>query len=602
MTAVSDSNNGSGETSTLDPITLEVLWNSFKATADMMGISLWRTAYSTIVRDARDCSAGLCDVRGRLVAQADLIPALSGIMHLSLKVLLAKHMPLASIHPGDVLIMNHPYYGGTHTSDIMLYSPIFVGDEIVAFAVSIAHHIDLGSMQATGIARATDLYQEGLLIPPMKLYQRRQLNQTLWTMIEKNVRYPKEVLGDLRAQIAANTIGVREVTKLVDKYGKNVVVQAMAGVIEYGERMVRAELEKIPDGEYEGEGHLDDDGINRDEPVKIKVKVIIKGSDITFDFTGTSPQRRGNINTPPNAIMNALGYATKCISDTELPENEGTFLPIKSIQPPGTIVNPHMPAAVLMRHELVQRVADTIVQALAPAVPDRICAASCGNTNTFTIVSPHGIHYSNLGGGFGATALNDGMSAIQVHLSKCMGVTVEDIELGSGTVVERFELRRDSGGPGEQRGGLGVRMDVRIQGEPAVLALSSDAETTAPPGLFGGMSGLPGRKYVTRQGTHERLYRKATNFRMEPGTVLSFQTPGGGGYGDPLTRSPEKVRGDVLDGFITQESARDDYGVILDEHFELDLAATERARAELAAARPQLPRAVKKLLESESIE
>jgi N-methylhydantoinase B len=328
--------------------------------------------------------------------------------------------------------------------------------------------------------------------------------------------------------------------------------------------------------------------------------VIIRGSDITFDFTGSSAERLGNINTPPNAIMNALGYATKCISDTELPENEGSFLPIRSIQPPGTIVNPNPPTAVLMRHELVQRVADTIVQALAPAVPERICAGSCGNTNTFTLVSPQGIHYSNLGGGFGATAYNDGMSAIQVHLSKCMGVTVEDIELTSGTVVDRFQLRRDSGGPGEHRGGLGVQMDVRNPIGGAVLALSSDAETTAPPGLFGGMPGLPGRKYITTAGSTKRLYRKTTNFRVQPDMMLSFQTPGGGGYGNPLARSPELVLGDVLDGYVSLESALQDYGVFVTPDFEIDESATQLERERLNQSPRTLPSAVAELYTREA--
>ena len=589
------------ETNELDPISLEVLWNAFKATADMMGITIWRTAYSTIVRDARDASAGICDAQGRLVAQADLIPALSGAMHLSLKHILLNDILLEEINEGDVLIMNHPYHAGTHTSDIILYSPIFAESEIIGFAVCIAHHIDLGSMQATGIARATDLYQEGLLIPPMKLYERGELNQTLWTMIETNVRYPKDVMGDLRAQIAANNLGLREMTKLLEKHGKDMVVHAMAGVIDYGERMVRAEIKRIPDGVYEAEGYLDDNGVDRDKPVKVKVKIIVEGSDISFDFTGSSQQQLGNVNSPPTAIMTALGYVTKSISDTELPENEGSFLPITPILPLGTIVNPIQPAAVLMRHELVQRTADTLVRALAQAVPEKVCAASAGNTCTFTIVADDGIHYSNLGGGFGATPYNDGMSAIQVHLSKCMGVTVEDIELTSGTEIDRFELRQDSGGAGRYRGGLGVRMDVRISSEDAVLSLSSDAETSLPDGLLGGMSGLPGRKYLYPDTPQEeRLYRKITNFHMPRGTVVSFQTPGGGGYGDPLEREPELVLMDVLDGHVSRESALHDYGVVITDDDHFDSAATRNKRKTIRANRPEMPVTLVKLLEREA--
>lgn len=584
----------------LDPITLEVLWNAFKATADMMGITVWRTAYSTIVRDSRDCSAGLCDARGRLVAQADLIPSLSGAMHLSLKLLLKNYIPLENIHEGDVLILDHPYYGGTHTSDIILYSPIVAEGEIIAFAVSIAHHIDLGSMQATGIARATDLYQEGLLIPPLKLYERGELNETLWRLIEANVRYPKEVLGDLRAQIAANNIGIREIGKLVDKYGKSTIVRALAGVIAYGERMVRAEIEKIPDGVYVGEGHLDDDGIDADKPIHIKARVEVRGSEITYDLSESDDQARGNINSPPTAVLAGLGYATKCISDAQLPENEGTFIPIRPILREGSVFNPISPKPVLMRHTLIQRLADILIQTFAQAVPTKVPAASCGNTCTFTVVSPDGVHYSNLGGGFGATAYHDGMSAIQVHLSKCMGVTVEDIELTSGSFIERFELRKDSGGPGEYRGGLGVRQDVRVNSPEGVFSVTSDAETTNPNGLQGGLPGLPGRKHFkSNDGLLKRLYRKSSGYRLKQGEVVRLETPGGGGYGDPLNRPPQQVLLDVLDGFISPESALDDYGVVINDEL-VDADATGRKRAELRQKQNRAPRALRTLLEGEA--
>ena len=581
----------------LDPVTVEVLWNAFKGIADMMGVTVWRTAYSTIVRDARDASAGICDAQGRLVAQADLIPALAGIMHISLKHILKDEISLHEIEEGDVLIMNHPYHAGTHTSDILLYTPVFAKGEIIGFAVNIAHHIDLGSIQATGITRATDLFQEGLLIPPTKLFERGKLNQALWRTIEANTRYPKEVLGDLRAQIAANNLGVREIAKLVDKYGKKAVCRAMSGVISYGERMVRSQIRQIPDGVYKATGYLDDDGIERGQPVKISVAVSVQGDEITYDFTGSSAQCEGNINSPPAAIMTALGYVTKSISDTLLPENEGSFLPITPILPAGSIVNPVKPAPVLMRHELVQRVADTLVRALAEAVPERVCAGSAGNTCSFTIVSKEGINYTNLGGGSGATMNHDGMSAIQVHLSKCMGATVEDVELTTGTVVDRCELRTDSGGPGRYRGGLGVRVDVRIVSDDAVFSISSDAETSCPNGLFGGMPGMPGRKYLSPDSAQEsRLYRKTTNLRVHYDTVISFRTPGGGGFGDPLEREPEKVMSDVLNGYVSSESAAHDYGVVINREGDIDQQDTERQRILLKTQQRRKPIAIANLL------
>lgn len=551
--------------SEIDSVTLEVLRNSFRSIADAMGIAIWRTAYSTIVRDSRDCSAGLCDAHGQLIAQADLIPALSGAMHLSLKVLLKDSFPLEEIREGDVFLLNHPYYGGTHTSDIILYSPIFVEGDIIAFAVSIAHHIDLGSMQATGLAIATDLYQEGLLLPPLKLYEEGRLNETLIRMLEANVRYPKEVLGDLRAQTAANSLGVREMLSLVDKHGKGTVVLAMREVLQYGEKVVRSEIAKIPDGEYQIEGFLDDDGIELGKPIRVKVKIKVEGGDITYDFTGSDPQAKGNINCVPTAVIAALGYATKCVSGTAVEQNEGTFVPLRWILPRGSIVNPIAPAPCGRRHILAQRIADTLIEGFAQGMPERVPAASCGNTCTFTIVYGDGIHYSNLGGGFGATCRGDGMSAIQVHLSKCMALPIEDVELMTPSFIESSELIQDSGGPGEYRGGQGVRQDVRVLADEAALCIISDAENHPPLGLFGGKPGKPGRKYLNPGTAQEkRLCSKTVDFRLKKGDVVSLRTPGGGGYGSPLKRDPSRVLEDVLDGKVSSGGANEHYGVVID--------------------------------------
>ncbi len=571
----------------MDPVTLEVLRNSFRSIAEAMGIAVWRTAYSTIVRDSRDCSAGLCDAEGQLVAQADLIPALSGAMHVSLKVLLRDYFPLEEIQEGDVLILNHPYYGGTHTSDIIVYTPIFVEEEIIGFAVSIAHHIDLGSMQATGLAIATDLYQEGLLLPPLKLYEEGRLNDTLIKMLQANVRYPKEVLGDLRAQMAANGLGVREILSLVDKYGKETVVFAMRKVIEYGERVVRSEIAKIPDGEYWCEGFLDDDGIELGKAIRVEVKIKVERGEVTYDFTGSDSQARGNINCVPTAVIAALGYATKCISDTELEQSEGTFMPVKWVLPTATVVNPTPPAAVGRRHILAQRIADTLIQGFARAMPERMPAASCGNTCTFTIVYGSEIHYSNLGGGSGASCRGDGMNAIQVHLSKCMALPIEDVELMTPSFVERLDLRQDSGGPGEYRGGLGVRQDVRVLADQAVLCIISDAETHPARGLLGGEPGQPGCKFLNPGTAHEkRLRSKTVDFRLKKGDIVSLRTPGGGGYGSPVKRQPGRVLEDVLNGAVSLRCAKDDYGVVIDER-ECQVNERETSVLRESMARPE---------------
>lgn len=561
----------------LDPVALEILRHSFQAIADSMGVTIWRTAYSTIVRDARDCSAGICDGKGQLVAQAELIPALSGAMHLSLKILLREHFPPETIEEGDILILNHPYYGGTHTSDITIYSPVFAEGDLICFVLSIAHHLDLGSMQVAGFANSTDLYQEGLLIPPLKLYARGDVNETLIGILQANTRYPKDVLGDLRAQIAANKLGVREVKRLVERYGKDTVVLAMERVIEYGERLVRAEIAKIPDGEYEIEGLLDDDGIDIGKPVGIKVSIKVEGTEIVYDFTGSAKQVRGGVNCPESAVGAVLGYVTKCISGVDFPTNEGFFRPIGAILPLGSVVNPTPPAACLERHELAQRLADLLIQAFAMGMPEKVPAASCANTTNWTIVYDDGIYYANLGGGFGATSQGDGMSAIQVHLSRCMAYPVEDAEINSPSFFERVELVRDSGGAGKYRGGLGVRQDVRVLSE-GTLGIMSDSEEYPANGLFGGKPGKPGRKYLNRGTAKERrLHSKTTNLHVYPGDVVSVTTPGGGGYGNPLERDPQLVLEDVLDGQTSVRSAGQNYGVTINHRtLEIEAEAAER--------------------------
>ncbi len=571
----------------IDPVTLEIVRNSFQAVADSMGVTVWRTAYSTIVRDARDCSAGICDREGQLVAQAELIPALSGAMHLSLKTLLKDHYPAGAIEEGDVLILNHPYYGGTHTSDITIYSPVFVDGDLICFVLSIAHHIDLGSMQVAGFANSTDLYQEGLLIPPLKFYQRGVVNETLIKILEANTRYPKDVLGDLRAQIAANKLGVREMTRLADKYGKNTIILAMQRVMEYGETLVRAEIAKIPDGRYEIEGFLDDDGVDIGNPVEIRAVIKVEGTDIVYDFTGSARQVRGGVNCPQSAVGAVLGYVTKCITGVDFPTNEGFFRPIKAILPPGSVVNPVSPAACLERHELAQKLADLLIQAFAKAMPERVPAASCANTTNWTIVYNDAIYYANLGGGFGATLSHDGMSAIQVHLSRCMAYPIEDAEINSPSFFEKVELVRDSGGAGKYRGGFGVRQDVRVLSE-GILGIMSDSEEFSPNGLLGGKAGSPGRKYL-RAGTssERRLHSKTTNYHVYPGDVVSVRTPGGGGCGNPLDRDLQLVLEDVLDGKVSIESAMEDYGVMIDlRTLEVQAEETKRLRTKLRESIP----------------
>ncbi len=566
----------------LDPITFEVISNGMHSIASDMGVTIWRTAYSTVVRDSRDCSAAIFDRTGQLVSQADMIPALLGSMHFALKECLAEHFTPAQIDDGDVILTNHPFIGGTHTPDIMVFTPVFFDGQLVAFAGSIAHHIDLGSVQAGGIGVMTDMFQEGLLMPPVKLFQRGELNTTLLKIIRANSRWPDLVEGDLRAQVTANKLGVRRLTDMLRRYGVDVVQEAWNRQMDHSEARIRSELASLPQGTYAIEGYLDSDGIDLDKPLKVAVTVVLHQGGITYDFTGSAEQCKGNVNCVKSAVAATCYYVTRCISDPDVFENEGCYRPIEMILPEGTIVNPRRPAATSGKHPMAQRIADLLIQAFAQIAPERSAAASCGSTCNYTIVyRGDGIQYEMMGGGFGARKTRDGIDAIQVNMSKCVGLQVEEAEAAFPVCIERFEMVTGSGGAGRQRGGLGLRRDVRVAA-PAVLSISSDTELAPPPGVHGGLAGHAGRKILNLGTPHERrLNGKVANVSLEPGDIVSFITPGSGGFGEPLQRQPAAVLDDVLDHKIYPDDAAAVYGVALtdDSVRQVDAQKTGRLRA-----------------------
>lgn len=546
----------------IDPITVEIIGNATHSIAADMGVTIWRTAYSTVVRDSRDCSAAIFDSRGQLVAQADMIPALLGSMHLALKMLLADHYPLEKIESGDILLTNHPYLGGTHTPDIMVFTPVFWNGALIAFAGSIAHHIDLGSIQAGGIGVMTDMFQEGLLMPPVKLYQRGEINETLVKILSANSRWPELVQGDLRAQVSANTLGQRRIVELVDRYGWPTIETAWTGQMDHSESRIRAELRALGTVEHRVSGYLDSDGLDLDRPLEVVVTIKVHDGAVTYDFTGTAAQCRGNLNCVASAVAATCYYVTRCVSDPDVLENEGCYRPVSMVLPAGTIVNPTPPAATSGKHPLAQRIADLLIQAFVQMAPERSAAASCGSTSNYTIVYDDGrIQYEMMGGGFGARMTRDGINAIQVNMSKCVGLQIEEAEAAYPVRIERFEMVRDSGGAGRRRGGLGLRRDLRIETQ-AVLSISSDTELVPPPGAHGGEAGLPGRKYLNLDREDEqRLDGKAANVQLVPGDVVTIITPGSGGFGPARERPRSEVAADLLDGRISLSCARDCYGL-----------------------------------------
>jgi N-methylhydantoinase B len=518
---------------TPDPIRLEVFKHLFASVAEEMGVALRRTSYSPNIKERRDFSCALFDAAGQMIAQAAHIPVHLGAMPLSVQAAIAAF----DFTPGDVAILNDPYRGGTHLPDITLVTPIFLPSAPTpfAFAASRAHHADVGGMSPGSMPIARELIQEGIIIPPLKLVEAGRVNQGLLDLLLANVRTPEERAGDLAAQLAANAIGVRRMGELIARYGADEVQQQMQGLVHYAERMTRRLLAGLPDGVYRFVDRLDDDGVDP-QPAEIAVTVTIDGEQAIVDFSGTAPQRRGSVNAVYAITLSAVLYAFRCLLGDDAPTNSGCLRPIQVIAPEGTLVNARPPAPVAGGNvETSQRITDVLLGALAQAAPQRVPAASQGTMNNLTIGGwdpargqPF-TYYETIAGGMGARPGKDGADAIHTHMTNTLNTPVEALEYAYPLRVQRYEIRRGSGGAGHWRGGDGVRRDVELLAE-AQVTLLTERRVFAPYGLAGGQPGQPGRNVLIRDG-EEQLLPGKTTWPAQAGDVISVRTPGGGGWG-----------------------------------------------------------------------
>lgn len=557
-----------------DPIRLEVFKHLFASVAEEMGVVLRRTGYSPNIKERRDFSCALFDAAGQMIAQAAHIPVHLGAMPLSVQAAIAA----LDLGPGDVAILNDPYRGGTHLPDITLVTPIFLPAQTLgvspgwatspdeaaisagggnrvqhekpqgsiarpfAFAASRAHHADVGGMSPGSMPIARELIQEGIIIPPLKLVEAGQVNQGLLDLLLANVRTPEERWGDLQAQLAANAKGVQRMGELVGRYGAGEVQTYMQGLVDYAERMTRRLLAGLLDGVYRFRDWLDDDGVDP-EPAEIVVTITIEGDQAIVDFSGTSPQRRGSINAVYAITLSATLYAFRCLLGEDVPTNSGCLRPIRVVAPEGTVVNARPPAAVAGGNvETSQRITDVLLGALAQAAPDRVPAASQGTMNNLTIGGwdpgrgqPFA-YYETIAGGMGARPGKHGADAIHTHMTNTLNTPVEALEYAYPLRVQRYEIRRGSGGAGQWRGGDGVRRDIELLAD-AQVTLLTERRVFAPYGLAGGQPGRPGRNVLIRDGEEQELAGKTT-LAAKAGDVVSVQTPGGGGWGAPSS-SPE---------------------------------------------------------------
>jgi len=518
------------------PVTLEIFRGALTAIAEEMGTVLMLSSYSPNIKERRDFSCALFDAQGRLIAQAAHIPVHLGSMPDSVAAALAS---IDSFAPGDIIAVNDPYLGGTHLPDITLIAPLFIKhqreEHLIGFAANRAHHADVGGMSPGSMPLATEVYQEGIILPPLKLWEAGQPNTPLLTLLLRNVRTPEERQGDLAAQVAANRTAIRRIQELVERYGLRTLEEHIDGLIAYAERITRAAIERIPDGSYSFTDYLDNDGVE-DEPVAISVRVDVRGSEITADFSGSSAQVSGNINTVAAVTKSATYYVVRCLITGEAPMNHGTFAPVTVIAPEGSVVNARPPAGVAQGNvETSQRIVDTLFGALAQALPDVIPAASQGTMNNITAggIDPRlGVpftYYETMGGGMGGRPGLDGLSGVHVHMSNTLNTPIEAFEYAYPLRIVRYQLRDDSGGVGSARGGDGLVREIAFK-VPTEVTLLCERRRFAPYGLRGGAPGQCGENRLLRSGREELLPGKV-RFRAQPGDRLIIASPGGGGWG-----------------------------------------------------------------------
>ncbi|MEI6727658.1 MAG: hydantoinase B/oxoprolinase family protein, partial [Actinomycetes bacterium] len=529
----------------IDPITREVVANSLASAAEEMSRALRRSAYSAIIYDMLDYSCALFGRNGELISQAKNLPAQLGVMSSAIAFMLRK-FPAEETHPGDVFIMNHPYFGATHTNDVIVFAPIYYRDRLMGYAGTNAHHMDVGGKTpATEAADAVEIWQEGLLLPIVKLYERGTPNQALLDVIEANVRIPKETLGDVRSQIAACRTGERRWIELCERHGVDALERYVEDLWSYSEAMIRGEIGAMRNGTYRAEDYMDPDLYGTD-PVKIVVTVTVSDEAIHADFTGTGPQVRGSMNCPLSSTVSAIWYAVRCMIDADVPMNEGCYRPISWTVPEGCLLNPTPPAAVSIRHLASLRAADVVLKALCEAKPERSAAGCSVSFPTFGAagVDPRTdepyICADIIGGGMGGHGHGDGLSAIDTHLGNCAMMFAEALELEAPLRVLKTELVPDSGGAGKHRGGLAVERWYEVDSPGMTIAgwyADQTLDETRPWGVHGGGRGQRAAVIFNPGRDDEReLPGRGVNFQTKLGDALSMRGAGGGGWGRPEDR------------------------------------------------------------------
>jgi N-methylhydantoinase B len=564
----------------LDPITFEVIRNALVAATDEMVLTLRRSAYSTNIKTRADFSCAFFDTELRAVAQGFTQPVHLGSMVEQVPHAVRSYGP-SKVGPGDVIITNEPFPSGVHLNDVSLISPVFADGELLGYVANLAHHVDVGGGAPASIGAFREVFQEGVIIPPVKVVEAGRLVDDVFDLILAQIRSKHETAGDFRAQIAANATGARRLAALVARRGRATIAAAMDELLDYTERRTRAEIQALPHGVYEAEGSVDTDGYG-DEPVRLRARVEITPDGVSFDLAGSDPQRRAPVNSTYAQTFSACAYALKCLIDPDLPVNDGFYRLVSLDAPLGTVTNCTWPSPVVGGWETQTRLVDVIFRALLPALPQALpagtkammCHAGFGGVDSVT--NEYVCFLETFGGGYGGRHASDGPDAVQAHGQNTENAPVEETELNYPVRVARLSLVDDSEGAGRFRGGLGLRKDFLFD-RPTTFTVLADRTAAGPAGAFGGKDGQVAEYVLIRGGEETRLPAKAT-VSLEAGDVVSYRTCGGGGYGPPEERDPERVLRDVLEDKVSAERARDVYRVAVAGR-ELDEAITAELRA-----------------------
>ncbi len=565
----------------MDPINFEVIRNALVEATEEMAIALRRSAYSTNIKTRADFSCAYFDRQFRVVAQAFAQPNHLGSLGELVPRVLMEYGP-ENLSMGDAILTNDPYLGGVHLNDITLISPVYYQNELFGYVANLAHHVDVGGGAPASVGAFREVYQEGVIIPPVKLVQKGEIVQDVFRLVLAQIRSKRETAGDFRAQVAANNTGIRRLQALLERMGAATVSFYIDELIAYTERRTRAEVAKLPKGIFTASGYVDNDGFT-DEPVHLVAKVVVDDDGVLFDLSGSEPQRRAPVNSTYAQTFSACAYVLKCFIDPDVPVNSGFYRLVRVLAPEGTVVNCTPPAPVVGGWETQTRLTDVILKALAPTIPKLVPAGTkamichAGFGGIYPRTGEYYCFLETLAGGYGGRANSDGPDAVQTHGQNTENAPIEETERNYPVRITRYELVNDSEGAGRYRGGLGLRRDYFFDHEVSFTILA-DRDRWGPWGLFGGLDGRKASYILNPNAEAVELGSKVT-LQLKHGDVVSYRTCGGGGYGLPKERDPQLVLRDVRDGKVSPKRARDVYGVAIDTQlWIIDEAETAKLR------------------------